>query len=352
MKNFIRITQILLVSALFSLGYAQEAEEEPAPTFAVAGSVDTYYRSSTSAPNSSFAQYPGFSMGMANVIISYEGEKSGFVADFVYGPRGYDAVFNSPQAETGAASANIINQLYVYYNVSDSFTLTLGNFNTFLGYEVISPVANFNYSTSYMFSYGPFSHAGIKADFALSDDMSLMLAIMNDTDYTETQPLNPLTGDMNDYTFGAQLGLFGQYLNFISGDGYSHIDFTGGFDISDSFFLGVNATSFSGDNNSGSFSGVALYPQLALSDSFTIGARYEAFSETDGGVGAIDADAISGKQDLDNTSFTITGSYTSGNFIFKPEFRVDTASDPVYPDGLLKYSDNIASFVVAAIYSF
>ena len=45
MKNFIRITQILLVSALFSFGYAQEAEEEPAPTFAVAGSVDTYYRS-------------------------------------------------------------------------------------------------------------------------------------------------------------------------------------------------------------------------------------------------------------------------------------------------------------------
>ena len=351
MKNFKRITQFLLISALFSFGYAQEAEEEPAPTFAVAGSVDTYYRSTTSAPNSSFANLPGFAMGMTNIIMSYEGEKSGFVADLVYGPRGADAVFNS----TG--SANIVNQLYVYYNVSDSFTLTLGNFNTFLGYEVISPVANFNYSTSYMFSYGPFSHAGIKADFALSENTSLMFAIMNDTDYTEAQQVNPLTGDMNDYTFGAQLGLYGQYINFISGDGYSHIDFTGGIDISESFFLGINATSFSADNNAGSFSGVALYPQLALSDSFTIGARYEAFSETDGGVGAIDPSDDAGvnlfsKSDYDNTSFTITGSYTSGNFIFKPEFRVDTASDPVYADGLLKYSDNIASFVVAAIYSF
>ena len=235
--------------------------------------------------------------------------------------------------------------------------MTLGNFNTFLGYEVISPVANFNYSTSYMFSYGPFSHAGIKADFALSENTSLMFAIMNDTDYTEAQVVNDLTADMNDYTFGAQLGLYGQYINFISGDGYSHIDFTGGIDISESFFLGINATSFSADNNAGSFSGVALYPQLALSDSFTIGARYEAFSETDGGVGAIDPSDDNGvnlfsKSNYDNTSFTITGSYTSGNFIFKPEFRVDTASDPVYPDGLLKYSDNIASFVVAAIYSF
>jgi len=32
---------------------------------------------------------------MANIVLSYEGEKSGFVADLVYGPRGADAVFNS-----------------------------------------------------------------------------------------------------------------------------------------------------------------------------------------------------------------------------------------------------------------
>ncbi|MBC91448.1 MAG: hypothetical protein CMC67_04885, partial [Flavobacteriaceae bacterium] len=70
MKNFKRITQFLLISALFSFGYAQEAEEEPAPTFAVAGSVDTYYRSTTTAPHSSFANLPGFAMGMANVIMS------------------------------------------------------------------------------------------------------------------------------------------------------------------------------------------------------------------------------------------------------------------------------------------
>jgi hypothetical protein len=196
----------------------------------------------------------GFSLGMANIVLSYEGEKSGFVADLVYGPRGADAVFNS------LGSSNIVNQLYVYYNVSDSFTLTMGNFNTFLGYEVISPAANFNYSTSYMFSYGPFSHTGLKADIALSDDVSLMLAVLNSTDYTESQPV----GD--DYMFGAQLGLYGQYINFLSGglSNVSQIDFTGGIDITDGFFLGVNATSYEDDVIE--FSGVALYPQVALSD--------------------------------------------------------------------------------------
>ena len=52
-------------------------------------------------------------------------------------------------------------------------TVTLGNFNTFLGYEVISPAANFNYSTSYMFSYGPFSHTGMKLDFSVIFSMKM-----------------------------------------------------------------------------------------------------------------------------------------------------------------------------------
>ena len=202
------LTLIALVAFLV-FGGMTSAQAQEEPTFSVSGSVDSYYRSAEYSPGTSFADLNGFSLGMANIVLSYEGEKSGFVADLVYGPRGADAVFNS----TG--SSNIVNQLYVYYNVSDSFTLTLGNFNTFLGYEVISPVGNFNYSTSYMFSNGPFSHTGLKADIAVSDDVSLMFGIMNQTDWTESQ-----NGDLNDpadgvddlagedYMFGAQLGLY------------------------------------------------------------------------------------------------------------------------------------------------
>jgi hypothetical protein len=331
----------LLSLSLFAstLVFAQEdtTTEEVAieePTFSISGSVDTYYRSSEYAPGTSFGNLPGFALGMANVVLSYEGEKSGFVADLVFGPRGADAVFNS----TG--SSNIVNQLYAYYNVSDSFTLTLGNFNTFLGYEVISPVANFNYTTSYMFSYGPFSHTGIKADIAVSDDVSIMLGVLNSTDMTEFQPLE------DDYMFGAQVGLFGQYINYLGGGtaGVSQIDFTGGINITDSFYLGLNATSYSDDNDV-EFSGVALYPQYSFSDSFALGARYEAFSED--GLGAIGS--VSGEGD--NTSFTITGSYTSGNMIIKPELRLDTASGQFYSnaDGA---TDSLSTFIIAAIYSF
>ena len=343
-------TTILSIAFLASaVSFAQETEEtteEAAPTFSVSGSVDTYFRSAEFAPYTSFANLPGFALGMANIVLSYEGDKHGFVADFVYGPRGTEAVFNS------SGSSNIVNQLYAYYNFSDSFTLTLGNFNTFLGYEVISPVANFNYSTSYMFSYGPFSHTGIKADFTLSDDVSLMLAVLNQTDYTEGNFGGEDGAMFDSYMYGVQLGLYGQYINLLAGDNYTQIDFTGGVNLTDSFFLGVNATSTDLAGDLG-FSGIALYPQLALSESFSVGLRGEIFNETDGGAAALySGELATSSEDADNTSFTITGSYTNGNFILKPEFRIDTASANIYSKNATDFSDNLASFVVAAIYSF
>jgi len=321
---------LALLLPLFSAIRAQES-----PTFTLSGSVDTYFRTSEYAPGTSFANLPGFALGMANLVFSYEGEKSGFVADLVYGPRGAEAVFNS----TG--SSNIVNQLYVYYNLADGVTATFGNFNTFLGYEVISPTANFNYSTSYMFSYGPFSHTGLKLDFTLDDEISAMIGVMNQTDYTDSNSDGSIAFDS--YMFGAQLGVYGQYFNLLAGEGYTQVDYTGGVDLGASFLLGVNAThaSLGGDN---SFSGVALYPQLTLSDTFALGLRGELFY--DKGAGILDTDG-----DFDNTGLTLTGSYTSGNFTFKQEFRVDSGSSAFYSNSSGS-TDSLSSFILAAIYSF
>jgi len=340
MKKIITLSMFLVALGSF----AQETTEVE-KKFSISGSIDAYYRANLTAPNdentiapgSSFANLPGFALGMANVIASYEGEKVGFVADLVFGPRGTDAIFASPMY---SATGDIVNQLYAYWNVSESVTLTMGNFNTFLGYEVISPTANFNYSTSYLFSYGPFSHTGLKADIALSEDFSLMLGVMNDTDLTEFNP----TGD---YAFGAQLGYAGQYLNVLVDPSFTEIDFTGGFDVSDDFFLGINAAYLTIENDGGGFAGVALYPQLATSDSFTIGLRGEYFVE-DGAFGAIG----SGEADTSVFAATLTGSYVVNNLTIKPELRLDSASDDSFIDNDLLPTKSLGSFVLAAIYSF
>ena len=326
-----RLKFTLFMALTFTISFAQEETEEKKVT--LSGSVDAYYQSFLSASDNieqsfgtSFADETGFALGMANIIASYEGEKVGVVADVVFGPRGDAAI-----------GGYNLNQLYAYWNVSERTTLTFGRFNTYLGYEVISPTGNFNYSTSYLFSSGPFSHVGLKADFGLSEDVSLMLAVMNATDVN-----NNTTGD---YALGAQLGFYGQYLNLYYDSGVVlgfEIDYTGGFDLSETLFFGINGAYQ--DNDGSGFYGVALYPQLATSDNFSIGFRGEYF-------GLHDSDL----DDLPSVfAATITGSYTVDNLTIKPEIRLDSWGNDFEPylNNDSEFSNSLSAFTLAAIYSF
>tara|TARA_B100001769_G_scaffold112446_1_gene87534 strand:+ start:928 stop:1902 length:975 start_codon:yes stop_codon:yes gene_type:complete len=322
-----KIFTLLLVS-LTTITFAQD----DAAALSISGTVDAYYQTNLSSPDdlgdsfgTSFANETGFALGMANLVASYDMDSTGVVADVVFGPRGDAAV-----------GGYNLNQLYAYWNVNETTTLTMGRWNTYLGYEVISPAGNFNYSTSYMFSSGPFSMVGLKADFSLSDDFSLMLAVMNPTDVN-----NNTSGG---YSLGAQLGYKGQYLNLYTDDdevlGFE-IDYTGGFDLSDDIFLGINAAYQTMDD--AGFYGVALYPQYTVSDSFALGLRGELFGLHD------DTD-----NDLPSVfSTTITGSYSVENLTIKPEVRMDAWSEAEpYLDNDALSSDSLSAFTLAVIYAF
>lgn len=371
---------------------AQDEAEEEDGKLSFSGSADVYFRKNfngptkgefAQSPNTSFGNLPGFSLGMLNLITTYEGKKVGVVADLVFGPRGEDAVFRSPMNAAGiGGSSQIVNQLYVYWTVSDAVTLTFGNFNTYLGYEVISPTANFNYSTSYMFSYGPFSHTGIKANFDLSERISFMASIMNPTDMTEYN-------DLESYTFGAQLGYAGEkgntYLNFLYGDqdGTFDLDFplsigqisagktfqvdlTSGLNLSEKLFLGFNGTYnsissgevVSGPDNveevngdASGFYGAAVYLQSQISEKFKLGARGEYFSVFNTGI-----DGAFGLNDAgDGNVFALTFSgnvKVSKNFTLIPELRMDSTSEDTFLNNSLAPTKNLSSFLLAAVFSF
>ena len=393
----IQLSLLALLMSVSSVSFAQEVliiEEESEPSkFTFSGSVDAYFRTNFNAPNkgenalapaSSFGNLPGFSLGMANIIATYEGQKVGAVADLVFGPRGEDAVFGSPLYAGGmAGSSQIVNQLYVYWNVSDAVTLTFGNFNTFLGYEVISPTGNFNYSTSYMFSYGPFSHTGLKADFALSDKWSLMAAVMNPTDMTEFN----LAGT---YTLGAQLGYStdasSTYLNFVYGDqdgkldvdngglvpgqtslgSTFQVDLTTGFDLTESLYLGINTTynttsageMYSGtsvsdsDGDGAGFYGFAGYLQASTSENFALGLRGEYFNVFNGGLDGVVG--LDGNGDGNVFAVTLSGNAKIGNNLtLIPELRLDSMSEEnLFYDSNLAPSKSLASFLLAAVFAF
>jgi hypothetical protein len=389
MKN-LKYLVLAILLCQWTVSFSQDEEKPAAVTFS--GSVDTYFRTNLNAQNkgegfqapaTSFGNLPGFSLGMANIIATYEGEKVGFVADLVFGPRGEDAVFGSPLYNGGlAGSSQIVNQLYVYWALNDKVTITAGNFNTFIGYEVISPTGNFNYSTSYMFSYGPFSHTGVKADFTLSENWGFMASVMNPTDMTEFNLLGT-------YTYGAQLSHTkesgGTYLNFLYGDQDGklemnngptfgntslgttfQVDLTTGYNVTDAVFLGFNGTyntSRVGQIRNGSsiidatgdgagFYGVAGYFQAKTSEKFSLGARMEYFNVYNEGLeGVVPLD--NGTGDGSVIAITLSGNAkVAKTLTIIPEVRLDSMSDNFFLNKDLGDSKSLTSFLIAAVFSF
>lgn len=323
------IFTLLLASSL--LVNAQEEGK-----LSVTGTVDVY-------GTTNFTKDPGtpgiliaspenanaFGLGFANTVFAYEKGKAGVVADIAFGPRADDANM-----------AGAINQLYAYYNVSDKVTITAGQFNTFLGYEVISPAANFNYTVSYLFNAGPFSHTGIKLDYAASDDLSFMIALTNAHGITSDD------GNFTDDTqFGAQIGYKGQYLNFITGavsaggaKDWVFLDYTGGFDLSDSFYVGINAAYANSSDADSGYQGVALYLQNSFSDKFALGFRPEFFTQT-------------GATDTNVSAFTLTANTSlTDNLKLITDLRFDSSDDMIIE--AFPTETSTSTLTIAAVYSF
>jgi len=324
----------VFLTLLCAAGLAVNAQEEG--KLSISGTVDVYgttnFADGSGAPGILIANPQnanGFGLGFTNTVFAYEKGKAGVVADIAFGPKADDANL-----------AGAINQLYAYYNVSDKVTFTAGQFNTFLGYEVISPAANFNYTVSYLFNAGPFSHTGIKLDYAASEDLSLMLAVTN------SHAISSADGNVGgEMQLGAQIGYKGQYLNFIYGgvDGSGitdniFIDYTGGIDLSDTFFVGINAAySHSSDADAG-YQGVALYLQNSFSDTFALGFRPEFFQ-------------ANGASDETVTAFTLTANTSlTENLKLITDLRFDSSDDGVIE--AFPTESSVGALTIAAIYSF
>lgn len=316
----------------------------------ISGFVDAYYQfnfNEQPLPTSFTETHNSFTPGMANVVFAKEGEKVGFVADIAVGPRA--EVANGYTGTTLSA----IKQLYVTYTPSEKLTFTLGNFGTHVGYEVIDAPANVNYSTSYMFSNGPFYHTGLKIDYALSDNFGAMIGVFDDTD----TKIDEVSGKH----IGAQLSYendaLAAYLNYIGGkdddsdsdnEVFGHqVDLTATYTVSDALGLGLNTTikNVSPDKGEGtSWFGAALYANYAFSDLFTLGLRGEYIDDKDG--------LILGVADNSITSITLSGNFKIDNLTLIPEFRLDSSKEDAFLDENGNPTGSSPSLILAAVYAF
>ncbi|MFM9824550.1 outer membrane beta-barrel protein [Flavobacterium sp.] len=330
-----KVITILALALTTTVTFAQDTPLE------ISGSADLYYKYDFSKlaqiPTSFATDQNSVSLGMIDIALKKKTGKTSFVGEVSFGPRG--AGQSIP--EVGGQSFHIQN-LYAAYAASDKLTLTAGYMATFVGYEVISPLGNLHYSTSYLFTNGPFQNAGIKANYAISSKVGLMVGLFNN-DWN----LYQADADLGLNNIGAQLSLtpfegFTAYINYLDGSSKGTIiDLTAAYQISEKFKLGLNAADFAGVGEDTGYTGFALYPSYAVSSNFGLGLRAESFK--------------SKKNSFDTsvTALTLSANLKSGGLTFIPEFRMDNNSDEIlFEDSDGAPAKSASQISLAVVYGF
>jgi hypothetical protein len=339
----------------------------------ISGSADAYYRynfndfkekpynNKTSFTNS----HNSFELGMATIKAEHSIGKVGMVADIGFGKRAQEFSYNEQGSEDDKITV-AIKQLYLTYAATDKIKFTLGSWGTHVGYEVLDAYLNRNYSMSYLFSYGPFFHTGLKADISLGGSSALMVGITNPTDFKSASAAPKMF--IGQFSTASKNGKLKTFLNFQGGKyldeaRLTQYDLVATYAATSKFSLGVNGSlqsrSFKGLDDKWSDSekwwGAALYLNLDPIDWFGLTLRTEYFDNEKNVL------AVEGL----GTSFivpTLSANFRIDNLTIIPEFRFDSAKDDI--DNTLGTGANVfskksgapskstGSFILAATYHF
>jgi len=353
MMKKIAATAIML-NAFSAVLFAQDSTKS---ALKISGSVDAYYRYSPGAEGSSFknnlTSFTGsaniFQLGMASIKGEYTTGKTGVVVDLGFGKRAEEFSY----ADEGTLQS--IKQAYIYYAPSDKVKFTFGKFGTHIGYELLDAQLNKNYSMSYMFTNGPFSHTGLKADFTLGSGVGLMFGIANPIDVTSPADgsapktiLFQLSRVSSKYSvFLNYAGYFGAKLQMPTASSLSQIGLTASYTVNDKFGLGYDGTvQFVKDetlSKSKTWWGSAIYANYTTSSTFGLALRAEYFSDKKYGV----------KIGSNVFATTLSGNYKVGGFTLIPELRVDNSNYTIFSKNAAGDPTKTAfSAILAAVYSF
>lgn len=347
------LTLATIAVAPFTVALCQDSTKKA--TLNISGSLDAYYRYNFSNAKDSFRtnnktsftnSQNSFELGMASLKLDGSIGKVGAMVDLGFGTRAAEFSYN----ESGSLA--IVKQAFVTFAPSSKIKFTMGKWGTHVGYEVLDAYLNRNYSMDYMFSFGPFSHTGLKADIALSSTFGLMVGVANPTDYTSApfgkkNFLAQLSG-------GTKNGKLKGFLNYVGGKDYfgdnsiNQVDLVITGAISDKFSIGYNGTVKSvkpsgGDANS--WWGSALYLNVDPTPAFGLTLRGEYFDDKKGVAGF-------------STSLfdaTLSANFRIDNLTIIPEFRLDSAKDPIFyknSDTIDPTSKSTGTFILAATYHF
>lgn len=322
----------------------------------ITGYGDVYYRydfqKQASNNKTSFTNsHNSFEVNMASVKLEHTIGKVGMVADLGFGRRAEEFSYND--ANTRFA----IKQLFLSYAVSDHIKFTAGSWATHVGYELVDPIANRNYSMSYMFSYGPFFHTGVKTDLTFGKH-NFMVGVSNPTDFKTTTSKHKYL--LAQYSTGSESGKVKGYLNYVGGSSSDttsmrQVDAVITATVSDKFSLGYNGTianykmkPVGKTSTSSKWWGSALYLNVDPVSWFGLTLRSEYFSDDDMST-MVFSPALKGGNIFANT---LSANFKIASLTLIPELRFEKASEEIYLRSSGQGTKNAASFLMAAVYKF
>ena len=353
LRKFLTMATMAVAPCALVLSQDSTKPAEPEKTTTITGSVDVYYRynfsnaksaSATNNPTSFTNSHNSFELGMASVKVAHSFGKISGVIDLGFGSRAREFSYN----ETGITQA--IKQAYVTYAPSDKVTFTMGKFGTHVGYELLDPQLNRNYSMSYMFSYGPFSHTGLKMDVAVSQNFGFMVGVANPTDYLSASfEKKFFLGQLH---FATTNGKFTAFVNYVGGKdtaktSQNQFDLVATVKVTDKFSIGANGTIkyVKPDGlSSESWKGAALYLNVDPTEKLGLTLRGEVFDDKK------NVTTYFGTS-LYEATLTLNIKPMSG-LIIMPELRLDGAKDPYFTKHDGTGTKTTSSFILAAVYSF
>lgn len=331
--------------------------------FDISGSVDAYVQTNFAGKQTNLVGNEAFSykansfeLGMINLMMSKEIGKVGFMADIGFGPRA-EAANNTLYSNTILA----IKQLYMTYAPAPWVKLTMGNFSTYFGYELIEPQNNTHYSTSLAFQNGPFYHTGIKANFT-KGKFNFLTGFFNDTDTKSDDDRNKYVGAQVGYT--ASSG--GLYVNYIGGnepDTLLERRYKNGLGLTGTLSLGEKKKGFlatdvawyrtrmktskeDSESMSAQYITTYLYAKYLPCENLNLGLRLGYMN---------DGDLLAPYTFGDAEHYgdvTFTANYMIGPLRLSPEFRMDFASEDVFVNNDGDPTNLQFRLLLAAIFAF
>ena len=345
-----KISLITLLFSFFNTSFGQADSSKSNYSINTSGYIDSYFRNSFSTQNSNTNNFTSFTnsqnkleLGMVSFKLDQTLGKFAATIDLGYGKRAEEFSYNDQGILANIKQANIS------YNLTDQLKISAGKWATHIGYELLDAPLNRNYSMSYGFSYGPFFHTGVKAEYTYSKKTSFMIGIANPTDYViSSSPLKIIIAQLSTKLFEDKTTLYANYQggNLEQSNHYSQIDLVLNNTLSSQWTLNYDGTIYSAKIKGiqSFWSSNAIYLNFDPTSSIGFTLRSELFDDKSAlSIGAFGTSIFAN---------TVSMNYRIKKLTIIPEFRLDNAQKNIFTNSSNKAKGDNASFIIAAIYKF